>query len=232
MADEAPWLLVGLGNPGPRYAQNRHNVGFMAVEAWCEQFVPPPVWTDKWKGRTATVRLLGGARCVVLEPQTYMNRSGSSVVLAARYFRIPAQQILVVHDEIDFPPGRLAVKKGGGHGGHNGLRDLVQQLGTRDFLRIRLGVGRPADKSEVSRYVLADFSSQDQLVLPELLATAARAISCVLKDGVATAMNRFNKGPANKGAKKKQPKQPTPDTSTDIPTPQRSKSSTEGSSKD
>ncbi|MCB9754536.1 MAG: aminoacyl-tRNA hydrolase [Myxococcales bacterium] len=194
MGHNPPWLLVGLGNPGPQYARNRHNVGFMAVDAWCEQFMPPPIWREKWNAHVTTARLLG-IRCEVLKPQTYMNRSGLCVVQAARYSRIPPQQILVVHDEIDFPPGRLAVKKGGGHGGHNGLRDIIQQLGTREFLRIRLGVGRPPGKTEVSQYVLADFSTQDQRVLPELLEQAARAISCVIKDGVATAMNQFNQLP-------------------------------------
>lgn len=190
MADQAPWLLVGLGNPGARYARTRHNIGFMAIDAWCEQATASPSWSEKWKAQVATLGT-GSARVVALKPQTFMNRSGQSVVPAAQFLRVPAAQILVVHDEVDFQLGRLAVKKGGGHGGHNGLRDILQLLGNGDFLRIRLGVGRPVH-GEVADHVLSDFLPDERIVLDELLERAVKAITCVTREGVVTAMNKFN----------------------------------------
>ena len=191
MADMSPWLIVGLGNPGARYARTRHNVGFMAVQAWCESQLPTrPSWTEKWKGSTTSVTC-HVQRCVVLMPQTYMNRSGSSVVPAAQFHRVPPTQIVVVHDEIDFTLGRLAIKKGGGHGGHNGLRDIVQQLGSADFLRLRLGVGRPVH-GEVADYVLSDFSPDEQGPVLDMVERAATALTCMMTDGVVMAMNKFN----------------------------------------
>lgn len=193
MAESVPWLLVGLGNPGARYAGNRHNVGFMVTRSFCDLFSPPPAWTERFKGLSAAVRE-GGLRCVALCPQTFMNRSGASVAAAASFFHTPASQIVVVHDEIDFPFARLAVKAGGGHGGHNGLRDIIQVLGTRDFVRIRVGVGRPVH-GEVADYVLSDFNASERAELPDLVDRARRAALCVMTDGVVTAMNNFNSGP-------------------------------------
>jgi PTH1 family peptidyl-tRNA hydrolase len=190
MADQAPWLLVGLGNPGARYARTRHNIGFMAVDAWCEQATASPSWSEKWKAQVATLGT-GSARVVALKPQTFMNRSGQSVVPAAQFLRVPPAQILVVHDEVDFQLGRLAVKKGGGHGGHNGLRDILQLLGNGDFLRIRLGVGRPVH-GEVADHVLSDFRPDEGQVVDDLLERAVAAITCVTREGVVTAMNKFN----------------------------------------
>lgn len=189
---DAPWLVVGLGNPGARYARTRHNIGFVAVERWAEDCSPTssPNWQDKWKGLTTTVTC-GRQRCVLLRPQTYMNRSGGSVVPAAQFHRVPPPQIVVVHDEIDFPPGRLAIKKGGGHGGHNGLRDIVSQLGSADFLRIRLGVGRPVH-GEVADYVLSEFTAADLDAAEDLARRAASALTCMMTDGVVMAMNKFN----------------------------------------
>ncbi len=191
MADATPWLIVGLGNPGARYARTRHNIGAMATEAWAAELLPTrPSWTEKWKGLTTSVGC-GGHRCVVLRPQTYMNRSGESVVPAAQFHRVPPTQIVVLHDEIDFPLGRLAVKKGGGHGGHNGLRDIVQQLGSAEFLRLRLGVGRPVH-GEVADYVLSEFRPDEQGPALDLVERAAKALTCMMTDGVVMAMNKFN----------------------------------------
>ncbi|PCC74560.1 peptidyl-tRNA hydrolase, PTH1 family [Nannocystis exedens] len=190
MADQAPWLLVGLGNPGARYARTRHNIGFMAVDAWCDKATSSPSWSEKWKAQVATLGT-GSSRVVALKPQTFMNRSGQSVVPAAQFLRVPPAQILVVHDEVDFQLGRLAVKKGGGHGGHNGLRDILQLLGSGDFLRIRLGIGRPVH-GEVADHVLSDFRPDEGPVVDDLLERAVAAITCVTRDGVVTAMNKFN----------------------------------------
>lgn len=191
MAEQTPWLLVGLGNPGARYARTRHNIGFMAVDAWCDRRSPRPSFGEKWKAQVATANLPGSGRVVVVKPQTFMNRSGQSVVPAAQFHRAPPAQIVVVHDEIDFNLGRLAVKKGGGHGGHNGLRDIVQLLGSGEFLRIRLGIGRPVH-GEVADYVLSDFLPDERSSVDDLLERAVRAIDCVTTEGVVTAMNKFN----------------------------------------
>lgn len=189
--DATPWLIVGLGNPGARYARTRHNVGFMAVDAWADACSPMrPSWTEKWKGLTATVSC-GGQRCVVLKPQTFMNRSGFSVVPAAQFHRVAPPQIVVVHDEIDFPLGRLAIKKGGGHGGHNGLRDILAQLGSPEFMRVRLGVGRPVH-GEVADYVLGDFTPDEQGPAADMVERATKALTCMMTDGVVMAMNKFN----------------------------------------
>ena len=188
--DAAPWLIVGLGNPGPRYARTRHNIGFMTVDAWAGEQSPAPGWSEKWKGQTTTLKC-ASTRCVLLKPQTYMNCSGLSVVPAAQFHRVPPPQIVVVHDEIDFPLGRMAIKKGGGHGGHNGLRDIVAQLGSAEFLRIRLGVGRPVH-GEVADHVLSDFSSDEQGPAADMVERAVKALTCMMTDGVVMAMNKFN----------------------------------------
>lgn len=193
MAETAPWLVVGLGNPGPKYAQNRHNVGFMVVQAWVDGFSPPPVWRDKFNGRFASINERFG-RAIALAPQTYMNRSGESVSAAASFHRIPVAKVVVIHDELDFEFGRVAVKAGGGHGGHNGLRDIVTHLGSRDFTRIRVGIGRPS-RGDVSSWVLSDFSTAEHAELDDVVGIARRALDCILEQGVQAAMNDFNRLP-------------------------------------
>jgi len=198
MADAIPYLVVGLGNPGAKYAGNRHNVGFMVVERWLDRHGTPGAseWREKFHGRCATLGH-GSERVVVLEPLTYMNRSGQSVAAAAGFFHVPPARILVVHDEVDFELARLAVKRGGGHGGHNGLRDLIAQLGSPDFVRIRVGVGRPT-RGEVADWVLSDFSSEERAIeVPSMVDRAEAAITAILRDGVASAMNAFNQKPGD-----------------------------------
>ncbi len=202
MADASPWLLVGLGNPGREYAHNRHNVGFMVVDRWVDRHLTPGVgspWREKFHARMAPLNLRG-QRVVVVQPQTYMNRSGKSVVAAAQFHRVPPEQIVVVHDELDFPFGRLAVKKGGGHGGHNGLRDIISLSGSRDFVRIRVGIGRPSSEGNVSKWVLADFDEHDGAELPDVVDRAQQAASAVILDGVKAAMNAFNQSSSSNGA--------------------------------
>lgn len=199
--DDAPWLLVGLGNPGREYAHNRHNVGFMVVERWLDDRLPPGVvasWREKFHARTASASV-GSQRVVLLEPQTFMNRSGKSVVAAAQFHRVPPGRIVVVHDELDFELGRVAVKLGGGHGGHNGLRDIIAQSGTSDFVRIRVGIGRPLRGGDVSRWVLTDFDPHDAAILPDVVDRAAQAVTAVISDGVRAAMNAINQSPPRSG---------------------------------
>lgn len=197
MVDAIPWLLVGLGNPGARYAGNRHNVGFMVVERWLDRHGTPGAneWREKFHGRTTTVTG-GGDRVVVLEPLTFMNCSGKSVAAAATFFHVPPDRIVVVHDEVDFERGRLAVKQGGGHGGHNGLRDVIAVLGSPDFVRVRVGVGRP-ERGDVSPHVLSDFAPDELAIdVPDLLARAEAAVTTILTKGLEDAMNAFNQKPA------------------------------------
>lgn len=194
MADASPWLLVGLGNPGREYAHNRHNVGFMVVERWADHHAPAGVgvpWREKFHARTASLAA-GGSRVVVLEPQTFMNRSGHSVVPAIQFFRVEPDRIVVVHDELDFELGRIAVKHGGGHGGHNGLRDIIAQSGISDFVRIRVGIGRPRRGGNVSQWVLTNFDEHDAAILPDVIDRAQQAVTAVIRDGVRAAMNSFN----------------------------------------
>jgi len=210
MADAAPWLLVGLGNPGPKYAHNRHNVGFMAADRWLDRHATPGAdgWREKFHGEFSSVSGPFG-RCVVLKPQTFMNVSGKSVGAAATFFRVPPTRVIVLHDELDFPFGRLAIKKGGGHGGHNGLRDIVSVLGSKDFLRVRMGIGRPPNsKMDVAAWVLKDFAADEAADLTDLVDRAQQAATAVMTQGVAAAMNEINqttpKGPkASKAAKPK-----------------------------
>jgi peptidyl-tRNA hydrolase, PTH1 family len=195
----SPWLLVGLGNPGPEYAKNRHNVGFMVVERWADRHLPAGIgsvsWKSQFKGRVTSIQADAPiGRCLVLEPQTYMNRSGESVRAAADFHEIPIDRIVAVHDEIDFEFGRIGLKRGGGHGGHNGLRDLIKHLGSPEFLRVRVGVGRPQhSNADVADWVLSNFSSEETSFADELVDRAEQALTCLLAEGLAIAMKHFHR---------------------------------------
>jgi PTH1 family peptidyl-tRNA hydrolase len=197
---DSPWLIVGLGNPGPEYAKHRHNVGFMVVERWVERHVAPgtggAAWKSQSKARTTTIHAAAPiGRCVVLEPQTYMNRSGESVRAAVDFHSTSVERMVVIHDEIDFEFGRVGIKRGGGHGGHNGLRDIIKQLGNPDFARVRVGIGRPPH-GEVASWVLSNFSGEDAAFVAELIDRAEQALTCLLAEGITSAMNQFNRSPA------------------------------------
>ena len=163
-------LLVGLGNPGPRYAGNRHNIGFMAVDAIADLHRFPP-WRRRFQGEASEGRL-GDARAVLLKPMTYMNESGRAVGEAMRWLRLAPADVVVFYDEIDLAPGKLKVRTGGGAAGHNGIRSIVSHIGA-DFRRVRLGVGHPGRKEQVQRHVLSDFAKLDRDWLGPLLAAVA-----------------------------------------------------------
>ncbi len=190
------FLVVGLGNPGKKYAKNRHNVGFMVVERLAQSHGLPDfkekfsaVWT---KGEIAA----GGGRhpVALLEPQTFMNLSGDSVQPAATFLKVAPAQVIVVHDELDIPWRDVKLKVGGGHAGHNGLRSIIQRLGTPEFVRVRVGVGRPPPgfKGDVADFVLADFDSMERAELPDVVDRAVAAVERVIVDGTLAAMNVVN----------------------------------------
>lgn len=194
MSDATPWLFVGLGNPGPKYAANRHNIGFMVADRCLDRFGTPGAsgWREKFHGEFASVDI-ASQRCYLLKPMTYMNRSGQSVAAASSFFRVSPKRTIVVHDELDFDFGRVAIKKGGGHGGHNGLRDIITAIGSREFVRVRTGIGRPPKGNvEVADWVLTNFRSEDAAELPDVVDRASGAAAAVVADGVAAAMNQFN----------------------------------------
>lgn len=159
-------LFAGLGNPGAKYTRNRHNIGFMAVDAIAADHGFGP-WRAKFQGRVAEGSL-GGEKVVLLKPETFMNLSGQSVGEAARFYKLAPEDVVVFHDELDLAPGKLRVKQGGGHAGHNGLRSIEAHIG-REFQRVRLGIGHPGHKDRVAGYVLQDFAKADADWLDDLL---------------------------------------------------------------
>ena len=182
-------LVAGLGNPGREYADTRHNVGFLVADELARRHGGS--WRAKFSGDLAEVRL-DGLRLAVLKPQTYMNESGRSVVAAVRFFKVEPEALLVVHDEVDLEPGRLQARLGGGLAGHNGLRSVAQHLGTPEFARLRMGVGRPerGDPRPVADFVLSPFPPE--VDVEGLVARAADAAETVAREGVEEAQNRFN----------------------------------------
>ena len=182
-------LVAGLGNPGREYAGHRHNVGRMVADELGRRLGPS--WRGKFSGRIAEVRL-DELRLALLEPETYMNESGRSVGAAVRFFKLPPERLLVVHDEVDLDFGRLQARLGGGLAGHNGLRSIAAALGTSEFLRLRVGVGRPerGDPRPVSDFVLSNFAAHENA--EALVARAADAVEAIARDGLERAQARFN----------------------------------------
>jgi peptidyl-tRNA hydrolase, PTH1 family len=185
-------LVAGLGNPGREYADSRHNVGFMVADELARRHGAS--FRSKFSGEVADLRLDG--RVALLKPQTFMNESGRSVGAAVRFFKVPPEALLVVHDEVDLEPGRLQARLGGGLAGHNGLRSVAQHLRTGDFLRLRVGVGRPerGDRRPVADFVLSPFAPD--LDVESLVARAADAVEVVATEGLEAAQQRFNERPA------------------------------------
>ena len=183
-------LIAGLGNPGPEYAATRHNIGFMVVERLAEK-AGIALKRRGHQGIYGTGRL-AGREVTLLLPQTFMNRSGASVGSAYRSLGLQPGDLIVVHDEIDLPFGRLRIKVGGGHGGHNGLRSLCAVLGDSGFVRLRLGVGRPHPGGDVSAHVLSRFNAAERAELADFIDQAAEALERILSDGPQAAMNVYH----------------------------------------
>ena len=189
-------LVVGLGNPGREHEANRHNVGFFVADLLHSE-LGLPAFRDKFKGRFARGEgAFGGERADValLEPQTYMNLSGESVQPAAAFLKVPAERIIVVHDELDLGWKDVRLKMGGGHAGHNGLRSIIQMLGTPDFVRVRVGIGKPPAgfRGDVADYVLSGFDGVERAELSDVVGAAANAVRRVLVEGLAPAMKAVN----------------------------------------
>lgn len=185
-------LVVGLGNPGPQYASNRHNVGQMVVDVLAARagarFTSHKAGAVIAEGRLSP----GGPKLVLAKPGTYMNLSGGPVAGLARFFKVEAPQIIAVHDELDLDFDTVRIKSSGGPGGHNGLRDLIARLGTQDFIRVRVGIGRPPGRQDPADYVLRNFGVEERKVLPNLLEDAADAVALIAGEGLIAAQNVVN----------------------------------------
>jgi peptidyl-tRNA hydrolase, PTH1 family len=182
-------LVVGLGNPGREHEHDRHNVGWLVLDELGRR--TDASWRGKFSGRLAEVRL-DGLRLALLKPETFMNQVGGSVSAAERFFKVEPESLLIVHDDVDLERGRLQARAGGGLAGHNGLRSLAQALGTQDFLRLRIGVGRPGrgDPRSVADYVLSPFEPEEEV--EALVARSTDAVETLARDGLEAAQQRFN----------------------------------------
>ena len=197
MTDSGPWLVVGLGNPGPAYAGNRHNVGAMVVDELARRS-GSALKTHKARAHAAQVRLgtgpggVPGPPAVIAVPSCYMNESGGPTSALLRFFSVPPERLVVVHDELDIDAGTVRLKRGGGEGGHNGLRSISSSIGTRDYHRVRVGIGRPPGRMDAADFVLRDFSSTEKKDLPFLLDDAADAVEALVGLGLLDAQQRVH----------------------------------------
>ena len=194
MSDE-PWLVVGLGNPGKEYAGNRHNVGFMVADLLASRLGAKFGRSKRGHADLAEGRLsLGGPKLVLVKPLTYMNLSGAPVVSLAQFFKVPVTNVIAVHDELDVPFGQVRVKRGGGEGGHNGLRSMSKSLASKEYARVRFGIGRPPGRQDPADYVLSDFSGAERKELEFLVDRAADVVEAVVLEGVEWAQNKYHGG--------------------------------------
>jgi len=192
-----PWLIVGLGNPGPSYAGHRHNVGAMVVAELAAR-AGASLRSHKARAVAAEVRigtLPGGApgpRAVIATPLSYMNESGGPVAGLMSFYKVPVEKLVVIHDDLDIPFADIRLKLGGGEGGHNGLRSITKSVGTRDYLRVRVGIGRPPGRMDAADYVLHDFSSTERSEVPLLISDAADALERLVAEGLLAAQQHWH----------------------------------------
>ncbi|MBF6412160.1 aminoacyl-tRNA hydrolase [Nocardia cyriacigeorgica] len=191
MTDSTPALVVGLGNPGPEYERTRHNVGFLVADVLAER-VGGRFSVHKKSGADLLTARLDGRQVLIAKPRSFMNLSGRPVAALARFFSVPPTEVIVVHDELDLPFGAIRLKRGGGEGGHNGLRSVSQALTTKDYLRTRIGIGRPPGRQDPADYVLKPFSAPERKEVPVLVEQAADAVELLLRVGLETAQNQLH----------------------------------------
>ena len=185
------WLVVGLGNPGPKYEWTRHNMGFLVIDELAER-ESIPVQRLKFKALTNTA-VIGGKSVLLMKPTTYMNLSGEAVGQAARFYKIPPERMLVISDDVALPQGKLRVRRSGSAGGHNGLKNIIAHLGSDQFPRVKVGVGgKPHPDSDMADWVLSPFTGQDRKAMEEAISRAADAVTLLLDQGVDQAMAKFN----------------------------------------
>jgi PTH1 family peptidyl-tRNA hydrolase len=183
-----PLLVVGLGNPGPRYETTRHNVGFMVADILADR-LGAGFKVHKKSGAEVTTGRLAGRSVVLAKPRVYMNESGRQVGPLANFYSVAAADVIVIHDELDIEFGRIRLKLGGGEGGHNGLRSVASALGTKDFQRVRIGIGRPPGRKDPAAYVLENFTSAERTEVPTICELAADATELLIRDGLEPAQN-------------------------------------------
>ena len=186
------WLVVGLGNPGAQYAGNRHNVGQMVADELASR-IGATFKSHKTPSRVAEGFLgPGGPKLVIAKPNGYMNTSGGPVSALLKYYSLPADRLIIVHDELDIPFDTVRLKQGGGHGGHNGIRDVAKATDAGDYTRVRVGFGRPPGRQDAADFVLKDFSGTERQALPNLLSDAADAVEAIVEHGLVAAQQRFH----------------------------------------
>jgi peptidyl-tRNA hydrolase, PTH1 family len=193
MNSDMPWLVVGLGNPGREYAGNRHNVGFLVAELLASRMGAKFGRHKRAHADVAEGRLsFGGPRVILAKPLTYMNLSGAPVSALAQFYKVPVDNVLAVHDELDLPYGQIRAKRGGGEGGHNGLRSMSKSLGSKEYARVRFGIGRPPGRQDPADFVLSDFSAAERKDLDFLVDRAADVAEAVVLEGVEWAQNKYH----------------------------------------
>jgi PTH1 family peptidyl-tRNA hydrolase len=190
--DSNNWLVVGLGNPGPDYSGNRHNVGHMVLAELAHR-MSASFKTHKTNAAVAEGRSFpAGPKLILAKPNTYMNVSGGPVAALLRFYKLEPERLIVIHDDLDIPFDSIRLKTGGGHGGQNGVRDIIKAVGTPDFIRVRVGIGRPPGRQSPADYVLHDFASTERVVLPNLLSDAADAALQIADEGLLAAQQKFH----------------------------------------
>lgn len=189
------WLIAGLGNPGSQYQNNRHNIGFMAVDAIYQSFSFSP-WSKKFQAEIAN-GLINGEKTFLIKPQTFMNLSGQAIGEALRFYKLDLNHLIIIHDELDLTPGKIRVKIGGGNNGHNGIKSIDTHCGT-NYCRIRLGIGHPGSKDLVHQHVLGNFTKSDKEWLPLLLETLAKSMTLLIKGDKSLFINKISQAMKNK----------------------------------